>query len=134
MLHFFGSIDAEHTSHEIRGLNVIVRLAKSSVDWAWPQLTAENVKMHWLSYDYNAIKTDDIYLDKGESGKFAARNWFSAFILIKYFDMFFSQLKVTLKGSLKISTLTILYLIQMNLRIEEGSVHIGERWLFVSKH
>lgn len=72
VLHFFGSIDAEHTSHEIRGLNVIVRLAKTSVDWAWPQLTAENVKMHWLSYDYNAIQTDDIYLDKGDSGKFVA--------------------------------------------------------------
>lgn len=92
MLHFFGSIDAEHTSHEIRGLNVIVRLAKSSVDWAWPQLTAENVKMHWLSYDYNAIKTDDIYLDKGETGKLAARNWLVQCIQIEYFVLicFFS--------------------------------------------
>lgn len=59
MLQFFGSIDAEYTSHDIRGLNVVVRLMKTVVGWTWPQLTAEHVKCHWLSYNYNAINSDD---------------------------------------------------------------------------
>lgn len=64
MLRFFGCIDAEYTSHEVRGLNVIVRLKKTVEEYAWPQLTATNEKCHWLSYDYNAIKSDDVYLDE----------------------------------------------------------------------
>lgn len=62
VLHFFGAIDPEHTSHEIRGLNVVVRLVKTVPDWPWPYLTSEHKKFNWLSYDYNAIKPDDIYI------------------------------------------------------------------------
>lgn len=74
VLHFFGSIEAEYTSHEIRGLNVVVRLMKTIVGWAWPRLTAEYVKCHWLSYNYNAIRSDDIDIEKGKFGTFTTHN------------------------------------------------------------
>lgn len=71
VLHFFGSIDPEYTSHEIRGLNVIVRLVKIVPDWLWPHLTSEHKKFNWLSYDYSAINSDDpyIYNNPGKSSE-----------------------------------------------------------------
>lgn len=73
IINFFGTVDEMYTSHEVRGLNVVVRLVKSTSEWAWPQLIAENVKCHWLSYDYNAIRNDEIDLDQAKFGKFGER-------------------------------------------------------------
>lgn len=58
VINFFGCIDPEYTSHELRGLNIIVRLCKS-VPLPWPRLTKDTEKKRWLTYNYNFIRLDD---------------------------------------------------------------------------
>lgn len=63
IINFFGCIEPEQTSHEIRGLNVVVRLKKSITFVSWPHLMKFNERTQWLKYDYNNIHIDDIHLD-----------------------------------------------------------------------
>lgn len=58
MLHFFGSIEPESTTHYIRGLNVIVHLQKSC-KIMWPHLLFSHEKRSWLI----AIPVEDEAID-----------------------------------------------------------------------
>jgi hypothetical protein len=43
------------TSHELRGLNVIVRLVKRLKGVDWLHLLRSDDKVNWLKYNYDAI-------------------------------------------------------------------------------
>lgn len=47
VLNFFGCIDHKHTSHDVRGLNVVVRLRKSC-PIMWPRLLWTANKCNWV--------------------------------------------------------------------------------------
>uniref|UniRef100_A0A182IXV3 Probable ATP-dependent RNA helicase spindle-E n=1 Tax=Anopheles atroparvus TaxID=41427 RepID=A0A182IXV3_ANOAO len=48
-LNLFGPIDPEHTVHEVRGLCIVIRLARlPGSTWRWPYLLNVNVKFPWL--------------------------------------------------------------------------------------
>lgn len=57
-LNLFGCIDVEFTSHEIRGLNIVVRLLKTFYDLAWPRLLENSEKPRWLSYNLEAEREE----------------------------------------------------------------------------
>ncbi|CAO1366134.1 unnamed protein product [Diamesa tonsa] len=50
IVHFFGCIDASLSSHELRGLNITVRLAKKITGKSWPRLTQHPDKNHAIKY------------------------------------------------------------------------------------
>lgn len=58
-LHLLGSIDPQQVSHEIKGLNVIIRLVKN-VFVPWPRLLQESTKYSWLKFNYNAIASSEL--------------------------------------------------------------------------
>lgn len=53
-INFFGCIKTKYTSHEVKGLNVVVRLVKE-IKTNWPRLTKQNETERWLSYKTDAI-------------------------------------------------------------------------------
>lgn len=53
-LNLLGSIEPMSVSHEIKGLNVIIRL-KKNVYVKWPRLLNESTKYCWLKYNFNAF-------------------------------------------------------------------------------
>ncbi|XP_073832020.1 uncharacterized protein [Musca autumnalis] len=57
-LNLLGSIDPEKVSHEIKGLNVLIRLVKN-VYVTWPRLLQESTKYSWLKFNYNAIASSE---------------------------------------------------------------------------
>uniref|UniRef100_A0A1A9VNS5 DUF4781 domain-containing protein n=1 Tax=Glossina austeni TaxID=7395 RepID=A0A1A9VNS5_GLOAU len=59
ILDLFGVVTPKLVSHELRGLNVIVRLVKS-VHITWPRLLKDARKFSCLSYDYNFIDVREI--------------------------------------------------------------------------
>lgn len=58
MLHLFGPIDIEYTKHEIRGLNVVVRLQKS-FPLMWPRLVTTAKKCPWIIHSVEASMEED---------------------------------------------------------------------------
>lgn len=58
-INFYGSIDPKYTSHEQRGLNVIIRLYKSTKIFPWPRLLNTTEKQRWLKYHYDFIHLED---------------------------------------------------------------------------
>lgn len=54
ILNLLGSINPQTVSHEIKGLNVIVRLQKVVFE-KWPRLLKESTKYSWLKYNFNAF-------------------------------------------------------------------------------
>lgn len=64
-INLFGAVDNTILSHEIRGLNIVVRLVKAVKGagyFYWPHLIASessNYTNKWLKYDYDAIVIDD---------------------------------------------------------------------------
>ncbi|XP_061388957.1 uncharacterized protein LOC133324087 [Musca vetustissima] len=58
-LNLLGSIDPQQVSHEIKGLNVIIRLVKN-VFVTWPRLLQESTKYSWLKFNYNAIAGSEL--------------------------------------------------------------------------
>lgn len=65
ILNLYGCIDVEYTSHEIRGLNIVVRLMKTIPDVSWPRLVRSPDKNRYLKY-----KLDRVEEDSESSGKF----------------------------------------------------------------
>uniref|UniRef100_A0A1A9WKS7 Probable ATP-dependent RNA helicase spindle-E n=1 Tax=Glossina brevipalpis TaxID=37001 RepID=A0A1A9WKS7_9MUSC len=59
ILHLLGSIQPKLISHELRGLNVIVRLVKS-ICLNWPRLLINSTKVSWLTYNYAAVDVHEI--------------------------------------------------------------------------
>uniref|UniRef100_A0A1I8NZG2 RNA helicase n=1 Tax=Stomoxys calcitrans TaxID=35570 RepID=A0A1I8NZG2_STOCA len=58
-LKLLGSVNPRHTSHEIKGLNVIIRLVKN-VFITWPRLLEEATKYSWLKYNYNSFDSGEL--------------------------------------------------------------------------
>lgn len=59
MLNFFGSIDNQHVTHQVRGLNVVVRLRKSC-PVMWPRLLLTAEKCNWVIQNFEAFKDEEI--------------------------------------------------------------------------
>lgn len=59
ILNLLGSINPQTVSHEIKGLNVIVRLQKIIFE-KWPRLLKESTKYSWLKYNFNAFDSMDM--------------------------------------------------------------------------
>lgn len=83
IINFFGFIDYEHTIHEVKGLNVVVRLRKSC-PILWPHLLHVDEKRNWLQlentspddeFEYFGYTTSKI-LNKQVLAK-PNRNWVS---------------------------------------------------------
>lgn len=57
MLHLFGPVATEYTSHEVRGLWLRVRLTKlvRGPKFVWPRLTRQPLRLSWLRYNLDAI-------------------------------------------------------------------------------
>ncbi|KAI8126831.1 putative ATP-dependent RNA helicase BoYb [Lucilia cuprina] len=53
-LNLLGSIEPQSVSHEIKGLNVVIRLKKIVYE-KWPRLLKETTKYSWLKYNFNAF-------------------------------------------------------------------------------
>lgn len=70
VIRLFGCINYELTTHEVRGLNVIVRLHKSCAIM-WPRLHASTEKCTWIIQNIDAIKDEDFYEEAvAQFGKF----------------------------------------------------------------
>lgn len=59
ILNFLASVDCASVSHEIKGLNVVVRLKKTYFI-KWPRLLQQSTKYSWLKYNFNAFDTKEM--------------------------------------------------------------------------
>lgn len=51
----FGPVNTEHVHHEIRGLNIIIKLMKLITFHNWPRLLERKDSNYWLSYKFDSI-------------------------------------------------------------------------------
>lgn len=58
-LHLLGSVDPQYVSHEIKGLNVVIRLVKN-IFVTWPRLLQESTKYSWLKFNYNTFDSSEL--------------------------------------------------------------------------
>lgn len=63
-MNFLGGVNPELTSHEVRGLNVVVRLVKAFKGFAWPRICFESDKYLWLKYNFDASVLENEQLIK----------------------------------------------------------------------
>lgn len=64
MLHLFGCIETEYLSHEIRGLNIIIRMVKLNKGVTWPRLLIQpDFKPNWLTCNYEAVSLEREVVD-----------------------------------------------------------------------
>lgn len=65
MINFFGPVECENVQHEVRGLNVYVRLCKSC-PVMWPRLLHASDKCTWIEQNMEAFReeTDIDYDDQ----------------------------------------------------------------------
>nr|XP_014101558.1 putative ATP-dependent RNA helicase TDRD12 [Bactrocera oleae] len=59
VLNLLGLVEPSLVSHEIRGLNVLVRLVKG-VFMKWPRLLQQTLRYTWLTYNLNAIDLAEV--------------------------------------------------------------------------
>lgn len=59
ILNLLGSVDPQYVSHEIKGLNVVVRLVKYVFE-KWPRLLEQPIKYPWLKYNFNAFDSKEM--------------------------------------------------------------------------
>lgn len=89
IINFFGCVDCEFTTHEIRGLNVVVRLRKSyPVMWPRLQFTAE--KCSWILQNIDAIRDEEFY---GNAVKLGKEKWETSFETNNFSTTFFFEKK-----------------------------------------
>lgn len=88
VIHLFGCVEQELTSHEVRGVNVVVRL-KKSCPIMWPRLLYTAQKCSWVIQNIDAIKYEHYYDEamyqfgkKNQTIIFNNQNLTSLFILI----------------------------------------------------
>ncbi|XP_031636550.1 putative ATP-dependent RNA helicase TDRD12 [Contarinia nasturtii] len=60
IIRFFGCIDQEQTEHNVRGLNVMIRLHKSC-PVKWSRLRSTTEKCNWIIQNVEAFKDEDFY-------------------------------------------------------------------------
>lgn len=53
----YGGIDTKMTSHELRGLNIIVRLKKRMIGFEWPRLTENKERSQFIKFSSEEIST-----------------------------------------------------------------------------
>ncbi|XP_055913578.1 putative ATP-dependent RNA helicase TDRD12 [Eupeodes corollae] len=70
ILNLLGYVRPDLVTHEIRGLNVVVRLVKD-LYMPWPRLLKDPTKFSWLKYNFNAI---DMIHEEEMFGKLAQSN------------------------------------------------------------
>lgn len=58
VINFFGCIEPQHTKHVLRGLNVVVRLKKSTF-WVWPRFTRSAYKCSWIKSNLERLIFDE---------------------------------------------------------------------------
>lgn len=63
ILNLFGCVDAKFTSHEVRGLNIIVRMNKTLAGIHWPRLVQSPDKNQFIKYKMDQLDTDDAEID-----------------------------------------------------------------------
>ncbi|KAJ6624811.1 putative ATP-dependent RNA helicase TDRD12, partial [Pseudolycoriella hygida] len=68
-LNLFGCVNSERTSHEIRGLNIVVRLTKTLSKLSWPRLVQAKEKCHWLHYNLDNLRDKPKNFDRKETKK-----------------------------------------------------------------
>lgn len=59
IINFFGLIDTKLVSHQIRGLNLIIRVPKQIVGISWPRLHKEDDKFSNIKYNLDTMKALD---------------------------------------------------------------------------
>ncbi|XP_017480966.1 PREDICTED: putative ATP-dependent RNA helicase TDRD12 isoform X2 [Rhagoletis zephyria] len=59
VLNFLGIVEPSLISHEIRGLNVMVRLVKG-VFMKWPRLLQQSMRYPWITFNLNAIDLTEV--------------------------------------------------------------------------
>lgn len=59
VINLFGIINNKMVSHEIRGLNLIIRLPKNLPGIPWPRLTDEEEKFAHIKYNFDSLKPID---------------------------------------------------------------------------
>uniref|UniRef100_W8AL25 RNA helicase n=1 Tax=Ceratitis capitata TaxID=7213 RepID=W8AL25_CERCA len=59
VLNLVGMVEPSMVSHEIRGLNVLVRLIKG-VFMKWPRLLVQTTRYPWLTYNLNALDLTEV--------------------------------------------------------------------------
>lgn len=57
LIDFYGTINAKDASHELRGLNIIVRLMKQTPRQDWPRLTESKDKSQFIKFSTEKIST-----------------------------------------------------------------------------
>ncbi|XP_055304540.1 putative ATP-dependent RNA helicase TDRD12 isoform X2 [Sitodiplosis mosellana] len=62
IIHFFGCVDYKLTTHELRGVYVVVRLRKSC-PIKWPRLQHTAQKCTWVVQNIDAFKSEEFYDD-----------------------------------------------------------------------
>lgn len=67
VLNLFGCVEVAYTSHEARGLNIIIRLLKALPGLCWPQLVQSPDNNHFIKYEIDAMEENH-----ESSGKFLA--------------------------------------------------------------
>lgn len=55
LLNLFGCVNAELTSHKLRGLNIVIRLAKTLKGISWPRLVQTKEKNRSIEYNFEAL-------------------------------------------------------------------------------
>lgn len=59
VINFFGPVECENVKHEVRGLNVIVRLRKSCLIM-WPRLLRASDKCTWIVQNMEAFSEEKV--------------------------------------------------------------------------
>lgn len=59
ILNLFGCVDIKFTSHEIRGLNLVVRLKKTLAGVRWPRLVQSTDKNQFIKCDIDEREGSD---------------------------------------------------------------------------
>ncbi|XP_053949152.1 uncharacterized protein LOC128857417 [Anastrepha ludens] len=59
VMNFLGIVEPSLVTHEIRGLNVVVRLVKG-VFMKWPRLLQQSTRFPWLNFNLNAIDLSEV--------------------------------------------------------------------------
>lgn len=68
VINFFGTIEYEKTLHEVRGLNVVVRLQKTC-PILWPRLIHTDEKRNWIQLSETSVDDDIEYFNQNAPGK-----------------------------------------------------------------
>lgn len=73
LLNLFGCVDVEYTSHEIRGLSIVIRLVKTLKQFSWPRLIQANEKSHLLRYNLELLEVENEFGEFVRNERFTNR-------------------------------------------------------------